>query len=243
VEQLLDVSIAQLNATPSAGVSYLSPLETLSYFLQDAERAFLVRRLPAAMTDVARTIACKVTATVRGGHKAGRRPYVQLDKVKYSSPVLANAGQLVGKTLIIEIDEEDYRQVRTFLKNGAELGILKAQGKWSLSKHSRRTRKIINNLIARRILVLSEFDDPVQAYMRYLSTSKKGETTPRPKQTTELTRVAREAGVQPRLYSKARSAQAKLDIPEVPASSSTLFSSAPLLDSADDFFKKVKNRR
>ena len=88
------------------------------------------------------------------------------------------------------------RQVRAFLPNGSELGFLKASGRWSQTKHSRKTRKAINSLIHRRILVLSEFDDPVQAYLRYLSLPKKmagGQaSTPPPGKAMEAARVSRE---------------------------------------------------
>src|SRR3546814_6666964 len=61
------------------------------------------------------------------------------------------------------------RQIRAYLKNGAELGFLVAKGRWSTTKHSRRTRKAINSLMSKRILVISEFDDPVRVYLSYRS--------------------------------------------------------------------------
>lgn len=242
VKQLLDVSIAQLNCTPSSGTSYLSPLESLRYFLEDPDQAFLVRRLPSTTYEVAKTFACREEVTVRGGKETGRRPYIQLDKAKYSSPVLANAGHLVGHSLIAEIDEEDFRQIRVFLKSGAELGILKVQGKWGLTKHSRRTRQAINRLVHRRLLVISEFDDPVQAYMRYLSQPENAKKSLSPKQTTELTRVAEEAGKTPKLLAPRRSPANNTSSPD--RVEKTLPAVVrPILDTDNSFFTKVKNRR
>src|SRR3546814_19118482 len=85
------------------------------------------------------------------------------------------------------------RQIRAYLKNGAELGFLVAKGRWSTTKHSRRTRKAINSLMSKRILVISEFDDPVRVYISYLSTQHpQHSTSPLPrKQATNATRVAK----------------------------------------------------
>jgi len=45
--------------------------------------------------------------TVRGGVKNGRRPYVQIDGVHYTNPVLGDTGELIGTILIVQIDEDD----------------------------------------------------------------------------------------------------------------------------------------
>lgn len=233
VEELLDVVIAQHNATPSEGTSSMSPLEVLRYFLVDARRPFLVRRLTTKVAQAARTLAVTEVVTVRGGQKSGRRPYVQVDRVRYSSPVLANAGHLIGMSLTVEIDEEDMRQVRSYLPNGAELGILKAHGKWGVTKHSRRTRRAINALIAKRVLVLTEFVDPMQLYMRHIAKpeSKKPLT---PRQATQLTQLAKEAGHPPRIPAALPAPEAT---PEVKPKRESIMSE-PV-----NFFGRVKNRR
>jgi hypothetical protein len=232
VEELLDVTIAQHNAMPSEGTSSMSPLEVLRYFLEDPRRPFLVRRLPLRVAQSARTLAIKEIATVRGGYKTGRRPYVQVDRVHYSSPVLSNAGHLVGKSLTLEIDEDDMRQVRAFLSNGAELGILKAHGKWGVTKHSRRTRRAINSLLAKRVLVLSEFDDPMQVYMRHIA-KPEGKKPLTPRQATQLTQLAKEAGQVPRI-------PAALPAPPEPEVKPVRKS---LIPEQSNFFGRVKNRR
>jgi putative transposase len=255
VEQLLDICIAQHNGVPSEGNSYLSPLESLRFFLEGADRAFLVRKLPGTMQEVTKTFACREEVTVRGGQHTGRRPYIQLDKAKYTSPVLANAGHLVGQKIIVDIfDEDDFRQIRAYLKSGAELGILKVQGRWALTKHSRRTRRAINALANRRIIVLSEYDDPVHKYLQYLSTPEKGKT-PSPRQATELTRIAKEAGIEPRLCppKPAPKLENNAAHPSAPPAGNAAPPTQPttqncppphsILDSDGNFFRKVKNRR
>ncbi|MER1969147.1 hypothetical protein ABS761_16495, partial [Castellaniella sp. GW247-6E4] len=192
-EQMLDVYIAQHNVTPCEGISLLTPLEYIRHFLDKQNAGFMLRQLPKAQG--AHMLLVTEEVIVRGSIKDGRRPYIQLDRVHYTSPVLVELGNLIGETILVTIDEDDMRQVKAFLKNGAELGFLTAKGRWANSKHSRRTRKAINSLISKRVLVISEFDDPVHAYLSYLSAqNKQRSTSPIPrKQATDATRIAKEA--------------------------------------------------
>lgn len=237
VEQLLDVTIAQHNALPGYGNGYMSPMDVLRYFFNQSIGDFLVRRLPLEQSDHKRKFALKLLARVRGGAGTGRRPYVQLDRVHYTNPVLANSGHLVNTHLHIEIDEEDYRQVTAYLPNGAELGVLKAHGKWGQTKHSRRTRKAINALVVNRIIVLTEFDDPVQVYMQHISEPARGKKTGtvNARQATQLTHLARESGSPPRIPS-ARPTPAPLTHKPIPQASG-------ILDTDSGFFTTIKNRR
>jgi putative transposase len=147
----------------------------------------------------AKKCACIVRRKILGNIQDGRRPYIQLDRVHYTNPVLAEAGQLIGHYLIVEIDEDDYRQVHVYLEDGGDFGILTAGGRWNLTKHSRRTRQAINSLISKRILAVSEFDDPLQIYLRHLSTPekppKKNSRALKPRQATDAARVANETGL------------------------------------------------
>lgn len=256
VEQVLDVVAAEMNHLPG-GAFNITPLETLRVFFEDKRKMFLPRRLPDCALENARTLLTKESHTVRGGRETGRRPYVQVDRARYTNDVLCNAGHLVGKKIVLVIDEDDMRQIKAYLPDGGELGVLKAMGKWGLTKHSRRTRKAINRLCHRRILVLSEFDDPVQAYLRLLSTTTKNKSVSA-QNATELTRVSKEAGIKPRIHTRApqRSLTAAQgasisEAPQPPKPNSS--SLAPVqersvlravgLGDADRFFTKVKNRR
>jgi hypothetical protein len=240
VEPLTDIYFAQHNATPSEGQYNLSPLEVLAYYLEGKNAVSSPRKLPKVAFEAAKTLACREIVTVRGGRKTGRRPYIQIDRVHYTSPLLAGAGQLVGTKLLIDIDEEDMRQVRAFLENGEELGYLTAQGMWSVTKHSRRTRKAINSLLYRRILKLSEFDDPILKYLAHLSTLKneKGgsQNSVLPaKQATDAARVANEAAAPLKIH-KPRTAPAPKSIKDVVSNLSLDESPIPAIP-------KVRNRK
>lgn len=200
VEELVDVVFAEQNGLPGSRNSYNSPLQTLEYFLCGPEPKMMTRKLPAATSSEVSLLSRRENRTVRGGPKSGRRPYIQFENVHYSSSVLGDAAGLVGSDLTLHVDDSDLRQVTAFLPNGAELGILKAGGKWSVTKHDIKTRKIIGRLISKRIMVLSETDDPVQCYLRHVSDhprhARKGASLPS-KHATEVVRVSRDANVVP----------------------------------------------
>lgn len=237
VVQLLDIVTAQHNVLPSSGAFFLSPLDILRQYLCDTERNFLPRHLPQSVMDHAKKFTLRMQKTVRGGLNTGRRPYIELDGAKYTSPVLTNAGYLLGQKLWIEIDEADYRQITAYLENGAEIGVLKAQGKWGQTKHTRKTRKAINSLVSKRVLILSEFDDPIQEYMRFISNPRPGKSADKisSRQATQLTALANEADVAPRIPSQKPSVAIK-EVTSAPSSNR-------LLAAPSNFFSKVKNRK
>lgn len=199
LEEVLDVTIAQINGTPTEGLSFLSPLEYLRYYVEEKGDHFMIRHLPENRRNAENVLPVRMTCTVKGGRKSGRRPHINLDRGSYTNPVLADSGHLVGEKLLIEIiDEEDYRNVKAYLSNGAGLGILTVQGRWALSKHSRTTRKQINRLIARHILVVGELGDPVRAYFAYTASKHLADpkkTTPNRKDATTLAKIAKESGL------------------------------------------------
>jgi hypothetical protein len=121
-EELIDLHFAKHNATPCEGISFLSPLEFVRYFLDERSQQFMLRKLPDAMLNGTSMFTRVLQVTVRGGIKSGRRPYIQFERAHYSSSVLHNLAILIGKKILIEIfDEEDIRQVKAFRLDGAEL--------------------------------------------------------------------------------------------------------------------------
>jgi putative transposase len=240
VEQLLDVAFAQHNATPSEGLSHLTPLEAIRYFIDHPER-FECRKRPAG-TAAEAGFSQYEAAIVRGSRSAGRRPYIQVDRVRYTNDVLASSGHLIGTRVLLEVDEDDMRQVKAYLANGAELGVLKAHGKWGLTKHSRRTRKAINSLITKRLITITGFDDPLQVYMQHLARRKGARTPagPGPKPATEIVRVKKEAGQDaPVIHAR----PPKPEPSERPRRVLDETHGRLLSEPVPEFFTKVKNRR
>lgn len=206
IEQLVSIEIAQFNSIPDEGSSYHSPLDVLRYFIEKRSEHFIPRHLPIRAGASVVIIPLILICTVRGGRESGRRPYIQIDGVRYTNPILAQAVKLVGEKLSIEVDEEDMRYCKAYFPDGSELGILKAGGRWSETKHSRKTRKAIQSLISRKILIVTSQQDPVQTYLGYLSTPEKRRGKKKslltPKQATEAHRVAKESGLQKQLQTQ-----------------------------------------
>ncbi len=194
-DQVLDVTIALHNGTPTEGLSFLSPLEYLSQFFESHRDHFLVRQLPTSH-EHSGLLNRKYIGTIRGSISHGRRPYLQFKRARYTSPALSEAAALIGKRVTYEIiDDEDIRQLRLYLPNGAELGVVRATGKWAKTKHSLRTRESIIGLINRRVLVLSEIEDPVEAWMAHLSTPTSKTKTITPRNATAAEQLSRETDI------------------------------------------------
>ncbi|OYY49773.1 MAG: hypothetical protein B7Y48_05100 [Methylophilales bacterium 28-44-11] len=113
-------------------------------------------------------------------------------------------------------------------------------GRWQYTKHSWKTRKIINSLVSKKLLAVSKFVDPVQAYMNFLSIRNKKTTRKtkdlNPQNATEAVRLAKETGL-PRKISP-RPEQTKTD--DLDFSS---FNRASLMPTPMPDIKKLLNKK
>lgn len=199
IEELAYHHFALSNATKSEGISFLSPNEYIRQKLNKDSRHYIPRTLLQESISKMTNYSVTESVIVRCYPKRGVRPYVQLDRVRYSSGVLRESAWLAGKKIIVEVDEEDMRTVKAYWPDGSFMEVLTAYGKWSQTRHSRKTRKSINSLLSQKLLMISEFDDPIIIYMRYLSNIAQGKTDGAPdaamssaKAATEHTRVEME---------------------------------------------------
>ncbi|MFJ4394584.1 hypothetical protein ACIPZG_05490 [Pseudomonas sp. NPDC089395] len=166
LDQLVYTFFANLNAEPSEGLRFLSPLEAVS---QLVKKDHYLPRLPP--NDVRKTlgvVTVTISREVKGGVKDGHRPYVTIHKARYTSDRLIDSPELIGKKLIIEVQDSDLRVVNAYLENGSPIGPLTVQGDWAEVPHSLRTRKEINSLIARKIIFRVKGVCIVTVYTRHL---------------------------------------------------------------------------
>jgi putative transposase len=187
--------VARYNATPAEGIFFNSPLGIIGQFINSDN--FILRKLPPVQPGKI-FIPLQVICTVRGGKEQGRRPYVNYKNARYTSKVMSHLGGLVGKKIKLEIDTEDLTHCQAYLMDGSSLGMVEAQGHWGWTKHSLRTRNIINSLAYKRQLFLSSTTDPVLAYMELKSqviNKKSKKNIISPKDATEATRLAKETGL------------------------------------------------
>ncbi len=168
VEELAYQHFAQHNALETEGIGFLTPLEYMRQKLALANGHFIPRRLLNSQVDGVTHYKTMQKVKVRCYPRRGIRPYIQLDRVRYNNEVLRKSPWLNGIEISVAIDEQDMRTVRAFLPDGESLGLLTASGKWSRTKHTRKTRVAINQLKSKRLLTLTEMDDPVEHYLKYL---------------------------------------------------------------------------
>lgn len=105
--------------------------------------------------------------TVRGDAAKGTRPYVCIDRVKYTNESLASMPEAIGHKLIVQIDVRDMRTVRGHLESGVDVGVLTASKAWASHCHSRTVRRAINSILAGRELEIPKSDDPIDAFVLY----------------------------------------------------------------------------
>jgi hypothetical protein len=177
IEELAYHHFALSNATPSEGICFNSPHEYIRQKIEQNGRHYIPRTL--LQESISKMTHYRITEllTVRSYPDRGVRPFVQIDRVHYSSDLLREASWLTGQEITVEIDEQDMRFATAYWPNGAVMDVLKAAGKWSRTKHSRATRKAINSMISQKALIVSDFDDPVTLYLEKLKEIAQGKIT------------------------------------------------------------------
>ncbi|MCY1252738.1 hypothetical protein D9M68_07250 [compost metagenome] len=142
LEELVEYAIASYNGTPHAGLNNVTPLEAMEYFIRGKEQ--LVTWLPEHRRRTLCLMQSAKRCTVRAYLQQGVRPHINLYGVRYTSNVLACSTDLIGKSLLIYLNADDLRCVRAFQPDGAEFGVLEAQGAWGVIRHNLKLRQQIN---------------------------------------------------------------------------------------------------
>jgi putative transposase len=164
VEDLIEVLIAEFNGRPSSGNGYRSPLERLQFFVSQPN--VIIPKLNEEKRRRMHLFDYRIARTVRGNLKEGKRPYVQIDGVRYTSDILSQQPELIGKKLALYIDPQDGRFAHSyFSENGSELGLLEAKGYWGRTPHSLETRKAILEGKLRQFEHDIDTNDPIHDYL------------------------------------------------------------------------------
>jgi putative transposase len=140
--ELVEVCISDYNSTPTSALGYRSPLEQLRFDIQEDKKD--VRLLPPADRPRLKYFGHVHTRTVVGNPETGRRPYIEFFEERYTSKVLAESPELIGKKLKLDVDEDDISTLFASYPDGTELGVLEPTGRWRGQPHSLLTRKAVN---------------------------------------------------------------------------------------------------
>ena len=150
LEELLEAAIAGYNASPHDGLNGRTPLEAVEHSVRG--RGAMLNWLPQAKRRTLCLMHTPRRATVRGYLDQGQRPHINFHGVRYTNTVLASTATFLGQELRLFYNSQDLRTVRAFGADGAEIGILKAQGAWGEIAHDLKLRQEIVRLRGRKRL-------------------------------------------------------------------------------------------
>ncbi|MBY6053966.1 hypothetical protein [Cytobacillus firmus] len=165
IKELAEVLIANYNGTPHSGLYNMSPLDALK---QRLEQGCIIRTIPIEKRAISAFFVIKEKRKVNGSIKDGRRPYVYYEGAEYRNNILSQSGELIGSKITLHINTEDLRSIKAFLPDGSELGLLEVSGKWRFRRHSLAVRKAINKMRKKKILHITNEEDPIQIYEEFL---------------------------------------------------------------------------
>ena len=150
LEELMEVALATYNATPHDGLNGRTPLEAVEHSVRG--RGAMLNWLPEAKRRTLCLMQTPKRATVRGYLHQGQRPHINFHGVRYTNAVLASTASFLGQELRLYYNSQDLRTVRAFAADGAEIGVLKAQGAWGEIAHDLKLRQEIIRLRGRKRL-------------------------------------------------------------------------------------------
>lgn len=164
-EELLDVFIANYNATPHSGIGNRTPLAYAKFLYHHSEQSF--RRADPAVVEALFSI--RKRCIVRGGAESGRAPFVEFYYGRYTNEVLHNRHDLVGSEIwVVSHKEDDCRVALASTLGGMSLGVLRAAPPWNISPHSLSVRAAIRQACSRGQLTIPAAGDAIEVFMRYV---------------------------------------------------------------------------
>lgn len=137
-EELLDVIVANYNATPHPALGSLSPLQ----FLQmQTPRAFDFSSLDPEQ-DAREMGSTLVPLVVHGNPRTGEMPHVNYLYCRYRSPELDGRWELLGKTVLAKVYRHDLRSLLLMRSVTHPLGFVRAMPPWDRTAHDETTRRL-----------------------------------------------------------------------------------------------------
>jgi hypothetical protein len=159
--QLISECIKEYNESPNEGLQFAAPLDVLRAALTHSESDFLAQPISMNLRRDLRLMRQVRECRVRGDLRKNARPYLQIDRCRYTNARLAHSYNLVGKTVVVYVDRRDCRIAHgTVKETGEELGALIPEQRWSLHRISVRDRQLINRS-GLALRPMNETDDPV----------------------------------------------------------------------------------
>jgi hypothetical protein len=163
-EELLDVLIANYNATPHSGLGHRSPLDYLQFI--SSRKDIVLRRADAK--SVQGILVYRKKCRVNGSLKDGRKPYVNFIDARYTNETLQQRFDLINNCIcVVNHLEDDARVVQASTLDGQILGILRASPPWHKLPHSLRVRRAIKALLRKEKFLVASYGDATEAFIEY----------------------------------------------------------------------------
>jgi hypothetical protein len=163
-EELLDVLIANYNATPHSGLGHRSPLDYLQFI--SSRKDIVLRR--ADTKSVQGILVYRKKCRVNGSLKDGRKPYVNFIDARYTNETLQQHFDLINNCiLVVNHLEDDARVVQASTLDGQILGILRASPPWHKLPHSLRVRRAIKALLRKEKFLVASYGDATEVFIEY----------------------------------------------------------------------------
>ncbi|WP_254067839.1 hypothetical protein [Burkholderia sp. L27(2015)] len=164
-EELLDVLIANYNATPHRGIGNRRPLAYAEFLYRNSQAPF--RQADPARVESLFSI--RKRCVVRGGAATGRAPFVEFFYARYTNEILHNRHDLVGSEIwVVCHKENDCRVAMASTMNGMSLGILRAAPPWNVSPHNLTVRTAISQAYSRGQFSLPAGGDAIETFMNFV---------------------------------------------------------------------------
>lgn len=160
VEKAMTVLAANENGVPSTAAHGIPALERL-------RRAVLrgaIHAAPVALGNRVRHMffpGKEVRVHVDFEH--GRKPFVNFERVRYSSPQLQKRYDLANKMVLARFDPDDLRGIILFSMDGLEICRAAAEGRWGLIPNDMRMRKMTQKAIDKAAFGRMPQDGPLTA--------------------------------------------------------------------------------
>jgi hypothetical protein len=166
IEEIAEVLIAEYNGTPHEGLSFQTPLEIMNEKIRN--NPLVINYISSDSRSEVSFLSLHAQRKINGNLVEKRKPYIEYENVRYTNSILSRSYGLIGEKLDLIVNTDDIRIIRAFLPDGAELGTLKAMGKWGLTPHSLKIRKEIFSLRKRKLIYFTSSEDAIDVYEKYL---------------------------------------------------------------------------
>ena len=153
------------NLRPTERLMGASPLQVLESAQARTENDYLPQPLPLDQQKYGRTFWHIAECTIRGNIAKHDRPYVRIDRCRYTNGTLSSRYNLIGKKLLLYVDRRDVRVAfASVVETGEMLGAMVPEARWSRKAYSLHERKLFNRAA---LAIAAEIDDgPIDMWRR-----------------------------------------------------------------------------